>query len=122
MSPEQEPVSREMWYQQNLSMKETIKEIEDDIKGIHEDVKSISDSVEKILIQTTKTNGRVTSLEVVTADLKNYTIDKARVWGAVATLTVIGGAIITLSIMAINSKIKEGIRQAILECKDNCIK
>lgn len=45
--------------------------------------------------------------------LANYTTDKAKVWVAIAILLLLGGTIITLSIMAINSKIKTGIDEAL---------
>ncbi len=61
-------------------------------------IKELNENVAKILEQTTKTNGRVNSLE-------NH---KAYLWGATTLLTILGGAIITLSINAIDNKIKNG--------------
>ena len=113
MSEEQQPVSREMWYQSQVAMRDTVNELKGDVKDIRSDVRNIVESVDKILIQTTKTNGRVTALEALTSEVKNYATDKARLWGGVAVLMVVGGAVITLSIMAINSKIKEGINEAL---------
>ena len=113
MSEEQEPVSKELWYQQNAMIKDTIKEIKADLKETKADIKSISESVEKILIQTTATNGRVNKLESDTSEVKNYSTDKARLWGGVGVLLVAGRPVITFSIMAINSKPKDGIREAL---------
>jgi hypothetical protein len=49
--------------------------------------------------QVKKTNGRVTSLEET----------RTKIWTAIGLLTFLGGAIITLSIMAIDNKIQKGI-------------
>jgi len=65
----------------------------------------IRENVVKILEQTIKTNGRVNGLEE----------SRAKVWTAIGMLTLLGGAIITLSIMAIDSKIEKGIQQALLD-------
>lgn len=43
----------------------------------------------------------------------SYKVDKTRLWASIAVLTFLGGTIITLSIMAINSKIKDGIDSAL---------
>ncbi len=83
------------------------------------------DSVLKdIKIQTTATNGRVSKLEdwsneskkVIESTTKiasdtalNYTVDKTRIWAVIGVLILLGGTIITLAIMAIDSKIQKGI-------------
>lgn len=72
-------------------MKETIEEIRDDIK----EIKS----------QTLTTKEEVN-------DLKNH---RAYLWGALSVITVLGGVIISLSVMAIRSQIKEGIAQALID-------
>ena len=61
--------------------------------------------------QVTKTNGRVSSLER----------SRAQLWGSIAMLTLLGGVIITLAIMAIDSKIKNGVDEALsaYEIKEN---
>lgn len=69
-------------------------------------------------------NGRVRKLEdwsneartVIEASSKTllrYRMDKARLWVAITLLVFLGGTIITLSVMAIDSKIKVGIREAL---------
>lgn len=60
-------------------------------------------TLNRIEEQTTKTNGRVDSLEKT----------RIQVWSSMAVLLLVGGAIITLSVMAINSKIKEGIQEVL---------
>lgn len=66
-------------------------------------ITEIKENVEKILIQTTKTNGRVNSLE-------NH---RSYLWGAYTLLFLLGSVIIGLSIDAIDSKIKEENRATI---------
>lgn len=56
-----------------------------------------------IKTQTTKTNGRVNSLEK----------SRVQVWTAIGVLTMLGGAIIYLSVMAIDNKIQRGIETAL---------
>jgi hypothetical protein len=83
----------------------------------------------EIAKQTKETNGRVSKLEEWSSQTKtvidnttrianetynNYKTDKTRIWSAVGVLLFLGGTIITLSIMAINSKIKQGISDALL--------
>ncbi len=98
----------------------------------HEDLMRVSretrDSVKEILTQTTKTNGRVSTLETWSKDaqkviehttilaentLNRYRTDRVRIWTAISVLAILGGAIISLSVMAINSKIKDGIAEAL---------
>jgi len=55
--------------------------------------------------QTIKTNGRVGSLER----------SRAQLWGAIAVLIILGGAIISLSIMAIDNKIQVSIDKALAD-------
>ncbi|MGI9118425.1 MAG: hypothetical protein ACR2IQ_02660 [Minisyncoccia bacterium] len=124
MDNSHEPVTKEMWYQANVNMKDTIKEFGNDIKDLRTDVRTISDTLGKVLVQTTTTNGRVnklddwsieakTLMEAHSTQLSENKTQFSRIWGGVAVLMVVGGAIITLSIMAINNKIKEGIHDAL---------
>ena len=62
-------------------------------------------TLDEIKVQTTKTNGRVNSLETT----------RVQVWTAITILLFLGGVIITLSLMAIDTKIKDGIQQALAE-------
>lgn len=57
----------------------------------------------EIKAQTIKTNGRVNSLEK----------SRVQVWTAIGILTCLGGIIITLAIMAIDTKISKGIETAL---------
>ena len=79
----------------SYSIKETLAHYFDEMK---EDIKEIK-------VQTTKTNGRVSSLES----------SRDRLWGGMALLTLLGGAIITLSVMAIDTKIEKAITTALEE-------
>ncbi|HRH25317.1 MAG TPA: hypothetical protein PLQ20_03215 [Candidatus Paceibacterota bacterium] len=65
-------------------------------------------SLGKILEQTQKTNGRVNSLET----------SRTQIWTAISILLFLGGAIITLSISAINTKIEKGIKDALSQLED----
>lgn len=82
--------------------------------------KKVDDTSDKVGFQ----NGRVRKLEdwsmesmkVIESNsntLANYKIDKARLWTAVAVVVFLGGAIITLAIMAIDTKIEKGIEAAL---------
>lgn len=102
-------------------MKETVHEIHADIKEIKADGKETKAKVEF-------QNGRVRKLEDWTTETSkilehhtasighlklDYTKDKGRLWGAIAVVTFLGGAIITLSVMAIDTKIEKGIVRAL---------
>ncbi len=80
----------------------------------------------KVAVQVA--NGRTTKLEqwsneakviiektttIATRTAENYSIDKTRLWSSIGVLVFLGGTIITLAIMAINSKIKDGINEAL---------
>jgi len=102
---------------------------------------NIKSSVGKIEIDTKETktavqfqNGRMTKLEewskeaqkviesttkIASETLGNYRTDRVKIWTAVAVLLVVGGAVITLSIMAINTKIRDGINEAITQLEDS---
>ncbi len=61
--------------------------------------------LQDIKIQTTRTNGRVMSLEK----------SRIQIWTSMSILVVLGGTIITLAIMAIDSKIEKGIAKALAD-------
>lgn len=77
----------------------TLKDI---IEEFRRDTK---DSLDRIEVQTTKTNGRVSSLE-------NH---RAYLWGAYSILTLLGGLIAFLLVNAIDNKIKNGVETALSE-------
>ena len=69
-------------------------------------------------------NGRVRKLEDwsveaggiikdISKTVDNYKTDKAKLWTGFFLLTILGGTIITLSVMAIDNKIEKGIRTAL---------
>lgn len=59
--------------------------------------------IKKILDQTTKTNGRVNSLES----------HRSYLWGAFSVATILMGTILFLAVMAIDNKIDKGIQNAL---------
>ncbi len=92
-----------------------------DLKEIKEDGKKTS---ERVGIQ----NGRMVKIEEWSNEAKviienttkianetaiNYRTDKTRIWAVITVLIFLGGTIITLAIMAIDAKIKEGITEAL---------
>jgi hypothetical protein len=96
--------------------------------NMKKDVGEIKTDVRENVKQAKETNGRVTRLEdwskeaqkiienttkIASDTANNYKTDKTRIWSAVGVLLFLGGTIITLAIMAINSKIKEGIDNAL---------
>lgn len=88
----------------SYSLKEVIEEKFDDIdKKITANHNGVFEYLRRIETQTTKTNGRVNSLEM----------SRAQMWGAIAVLTLLGGVIITLAINAIDSKIDSKINSAL---------
>ena len=66
-----------------------MKNLTDKLEEHHNDVMK---ELTEIKIQTTKHNGRMRSLE----------ISRAQIWGAIGGLVLVGGGIITLSVMAID--------------------
>jgi hypothetical protein len=44
---------------------------------------------------------------------KDVSVSKAKIWTAITVLMLLGGGIITLAVMAIDSKIEKGIKQAL---------
>lgn len=78
---------------ENYTIKDIIEEFRKDTK----------ESLTRIEAQTTKTNGRVDSLE-------NH---RSYLWGAYTILILLGASIIYLSVQAIDVKIEKGIQQAL---------
>ena len=77
----------------NYTIKDIIEEFRRDTK----------ESLTRIETQTTKTNGKVSSLE-------NH---RSYLWGAYTILTLLGASIIYLFVNAIDVKIEKGIQQAL---------
>lgn len=67
--------------------------------------KDITEHLGRIEAQTTKTNGRVNSLER----------SRVQIWTAITVASIFTGALIMLSIYAIETKIKKGIADALEE-------
>ncbi len=86
--------------QDNYSIKDVIEEFRRDTK----------ESLDRIEAQTMKTNGRVTASEREISSLKT---SRAQLWTAIAIFTFLGSTIVALAIMAIDSKIREGIDTAL---------
>lgn len=97
------------------------KHIKDGVEEIKTEVKEVKQKVEF-------QNGRVRTLEDWTKDAQkiientskvangislDYKVNKTRIWTAILVIIFLGGAIITLAILAIDNKIKEGISQAL---------
>ncbi len=94
-----------------------LNQIKDDSKEAKNEINKVSD---KVGIQ----NGRVRKLEdwsesarIIIENSSNligtYKIDKAKIWTAGVVIVFLGGAIITLAIMAIDTKIEKGIEAAL---------
>jgi len=100
----------------NVNTNET-SNIKNRVSEIQNDVKDTKTAVQ---IQ----NGRVTKQEEWSKEAQkiientarvtgDYKIDKTRIWAVISVMVFLGGAIITLSIMAIDSKIRDGISEAL---------
>lgn len=74
----------------------TVRELDHYFNDMREDLKEIK-------AQTYKTNGRVTSLEK----------SRTQIWTAISVGILVIGTIISLAIMAIDSKIEKGIQTAL---------
>lgn len=86
----------------NYSIKEFIEHF---MKDFDKKLDTIHDTTKEIKVQTTKTNGRVNSLEKT----------RVQMWTAITILLLLGGTIITLAIVAIDSKIQKAIETALLD-------
>lgn len=90
------------------------------MKALVEEIKKTTKDIDnKVGIQ----NGRVTKLEgwsneakiileSVSASTMAYRIDRTRLWTAIAVLLFLGGALITLGVMALDSKIQKAVDTA----------
>ena len=133
---ENSPTYRE-WYDAQKFQKDMIVEFGTHLKENKEDLKLIAEDVKKLVIQVTTANGRTRKLEdwsneaktiietnskevnsKINTLSKDYSINKAKIWTAISVLLIVGGAIITLSIMAIDSKIKNGIHEQFISNKN----
>lgn len=110
-------------------MKYTMKEIlESRLGEMNQHLQEIKSDVKEAKQGITVQNGRVRTLEdwshdaqkmienttaIANETLSSYKVDKVRLWTAITVMLFVGGAIITLSIMAIDSKIQTGISDAL---------
>lgn len=130
MHSEPAPRTLEMFAEQGKQMGEikTILAVQaEKHTQIDEKLDKIQKTGEQTLSQATYTNGRVSAIEQWVGEAKiiieklakdtgetakDYTINKTRMWTAVTLLVFLGGTIITLSIMAINSKIDSKLERS----------
>lgn len=98
-------------------LRQDIREIKSDVKDIKADFVSrreFTEGLNDIRSQLEPMRKDINDTNKLASDtLINYKTDKARIWVAIAVLLALGGTIITLSIMAIDTKIKVGIDQAL---------
>lgn len=90
-----------------VEIKSDGKEALNQIKVQNGRVRSLEDwanEAKKVIDNTTK---------IANETYNNYKTDKTRIWAVIGVLVFLGGTIITLSIMAIDSKIEKGISDAI---------
>jgi len=73
------------------------------LQSLHDFHSSTKETLSRIECQTTKTNGKVKSLEA----------SRIQIWTAISIAVVFMGTIITLSISAIDAKIEKGITEAL---------
>jgi len=101
---------------ETANIKTGVVEIKNDVKDLNTKVgfqngrvtkqEEWSKEAQKVIENTTK---------IATETYTNYKTDKTRIWAVIGVLIFLGGTIITLSIMAIDSKISKGINQGIKE-------
>src|SRR5690242_6928073 len=106
------------------SIKEVIEQRFDEVDKHLEEIKRDGKETMK---QATNTNGRVKVLEKWSEDAQkvienttqiaestsiSYKIDRGRLWTAIAIITLLGSTIITLSVLAIDNKIKANVSEA----------
>jgi len=97
----------------------SFKNMDEKIKEIAVGLKENSEMTEKILLQATKTNGRVNALEDKTSD---YSAIKSKVWwiiGVGATFMVLGSLIYVFVMGSISAKIDEKFRECCESQKKN---
>lgn len=112
---------------ENSNLVYSLKEVfQNELKEQKEHIMEIKSDVKDIKGKLEFQNGRVRKLEdwqnSTQADLKglkdmgdNYRLDKGKIWTGIGLLMFFGGVIITLSVMAIDSKIEKAVEQALLD-------
>lgn len=107
---------------ENSNLVYSLKEVfQNELKEQKEHIMEIKADVKEVKGKVEFQNGRVRKLEDWSNDTKtilentlgDYKINKGRVWLAFTLLTILGGTIIGLSIIAIDSKIEKGVEQAL---------
>jgi hypothetical protein len=126
----EKPVSREMWYQSQSNMANNIKDVKSYALENRAGIKQIHDKVDQLVVEVTKANGRTSKLEnwsVAAQDelrtlnrglselITTYKTDKGRILAAIGVLVLLGGSIIGLANMAIDSKIEKGFSRYEIE-------
>lgn len=108
-----------------MSDEYTIKEvIEDRFKEISNHLMEIKADGKETKQKVEFQNGRVRKLEDwcvesggiikdISKTVETYKSDKAKLWTGFFLVTILGGTIVTLSVLAIDNKIDKGIRTAL---------
>ena len=116
-----EPTNRELELMlKNISEKSDERHL--DYKETHIEIKGI---LTALVAQVKEANHRTAKLESWSGEAKekmktrdvlidSYREDKTRIWTAMAILLFVGGSFISLSIMAIDNKIKIGVNNALI--------
>lgn len=92
------------------TIKVDVNSIKNDSVSRRELGEALKDIAEKI---DPLKKGLESTTKLASETLINYKLDKAKIWVAMAIMLFLGGTIITLSIMAINSKIKTAVSDAL---------
>ncbi len=110
---------------ENSNLVYSLKEVfQSELREQKEHIMEIKTDVKEVKSKVEFQNGRVRKLEdwqnITQTDLKgisdivsNYKIDKAKIWTGIGLLVFFGGVIITLSIMAIDTKIQKSVEQVL---------
>lgn len=110
---------------ENSNLVYSLKEVfQNELKEQKEHIIEIKSDVKEVKSKLEFQNGRVRKLEdwqnSTQGDLKglkdmgdNYRLDKGKIWTGIGLLMFFGGVIITLSIMAIDTKIEKAVEQAL---------
>lgn len=109
---------------ETTNIKTRVEEIKTDGKAALDAIKFQNGRVTKQEEWSKEAQKIIESTAKMASDtLISYRTDKVKIWTAISVMLLLGGSIITLTVMAINSKIKEGISDALsqyeVELKQN---